>query len=75
VYYRLGPLGFPQGAEASAKKVLNLGLKDIISGLQWVQSNIEVFSGDKNKVCVFSLQTSTKFGRYLIVPISEHEIL
>ncbi|KAF8182347.1 Alpha/Beta hydrolase protein [Pholiota molesta] len=53
MYYRLGPLGFPQGAEASAKKALNLGLKDIIAGLQWVQSNIEVFSGDKNKVTLF----------------------
>jgi carboxylesterase type B len=75
MYYRLGPLGFPQGAEASAKKALNLGLKDIIAGLQWVQSNIEVFSGDKNKVCVVSLQTTTKFSRYLIVPITKQEIL
>ncbi|KAF9470876.1 extracellular triacylglycerol lipase precursor [Pholiota conissans] len=50
VNYRLGPLGFPQGAEAGDKKILNLGLKDILAGLKWVQANIEAFGGDKKKV-------------------------
>ena len=48
--YRVGPLGFPQGVEAGAKNLLNLGLKDQIAGLQWVQANIGLFGGDKTKV-------------------------
>ncbi|KAF9483541.1 esterase 1 [Pholiota conissans] len=48
--YRLGPLGFPQGAEAGDKEILNLGLKDLLTGLKWVQANIEAFGGDKKKV-------------------------
>ena len=50
VNYRVGPLGFPQGAEAGAKNLLNLGFKDQIAGLQWVQANIGLFGGDKTKV-------------------------
>jgi carboxylesterase type B len=48
--YRLGPLGFPQGKEADQRHVLNLGIKDQIAALEWVQHNIGVFGGDPNKV-------------------------
>ncbi|KAF8189617.1 esterase 1 [Mycena galopus ATCC 62051] len=51
--YRLGPLGFPQGQEAGDAGVVNLGIKDVIAALQWVQSNIESFGGDKDKVTLF----------------------
>ncbi|KAI5122702.1 hypothetical protein M0805_009755 [Coniferiporia weirii] len=51
--YRLGPLGFPQGSEAENKAALNLGLKDVLTALEWVQANIEVFGGDRKKVTVF----------------------
>ncbi|KAG7089104.1 hypothetical protein E1B28_010813 [Marasmius oreades] len=51
--YRLGPLGFPQGAEAERECALNLGLKDQLAALEWVQENIEFFGGDKSKVTVF----------------------
>ena len=50
INYRLGPLGWPQGAEADAKGILNLGLMDQVAGLEWVQENIEAFGGDKTKV-------------------------
>lgn len=50
VNYRLGPLGFPQGVEARSKSLLNLGLKDQVAGLQWVQKNIGLFGGDENRV-------------------------
>lgn len=33
--YRLGPLGFPQGAEAERKGILNLALKDQLAALKW----------------------------------------
>ncbi|KAJ7448285.1 esterase 1 [Mycena galericulata] len=51
--YRLGPLGFPQGHEADVKGSLNLGLKDQLAALEWVQANIGAFGGDKNKVTAF----------------------
>ncbi|KAJ7510728.1 esterase 1, partial [Mycena galericulata] len=51
--YRLGPLGFPQGHEANVKGSLNLGLKDQLAALEWVQANIGAFGGDKDKVTTF----------------------
>ncbi|KAJ7643875.1 extracellular triacylglycerol lipase precursor [Roridomyces roridus] len=51
--YRLGPLGFPQGQEAADNGALNLGLKDQLAALEWVQLNIGAFGGDKSKVTVF----------------------
>ena len=48
--YRLGPLGFPQGQEAQDNGALNLGLKDQLAGLKWIQANIHAFGGDKSKV-------------------------
>ncbi|KAI0629997.1 esterase 1 [Trametes polyzona] len=51
--YRLGVLGFPQGQEATSRGALNLGLKDILTALQWIQRNIAAFGGDPFKVTVF----------------------
>lgn len=51
INYRLGPLGFPQGAEAAARGLLNVGLKDQLAGLEWVQSHVKTFGGDPSKVC------------------------
>ncbi|KAJ7590024.1 esterase 1 [Mycena floridula] len=51
--YRVGPLGFPQGREATTKGFLNLGLKDQLAAMEWVQRNIQYFGGDKEKVTVF----------------------
>ncbi|KAJ7484240.1 extracellular triacylglycerol lipase precursor [Mycena latifolia] len=51
--YRVGPLGFPPGQEAADAGILNLGLRDQITALEWIQLNIGVFGGDKDKVTVF----------------------
>ncbi|KIL63607.1 hypothetical protein M378DRAFT_79395 [Amanita muscaria Koide BX008] len=64
--YRLGPLGFPQGKEADHLHALNLGVKDQIAALKWVQHNIGSFGGDKEKVTAFggsagSMMTSILF--------------
>jgi hypothetical protein len=48
--YRLGPLGFPQGAEAVSRKALNFGLMDMVTAFEWVQKNIGAFGGDPSKV-------------------------
>ncbi|OBZ76232.1 Lipase 2 [Grifola frondosa] len=51
--YRLGPFGFPQGNEAVARGSLNLGLKDQLAALEWIQQNIASFGGDPRKVMLF----------------------
>ncbi|KAJ7134800.1 extracellular triacylglycerol lipase precursor [Mycena epipterygia] len=51
--YRLGPFGFPQGNEVNATGGVNLGIKDLLAALQWVQVNIQAFGGDPTKVTMF----------------------
>ncbi|KAA1474772.1 esterase 1 [Dentipellis sp. KUC8613] len=51
--YRVGPFGFPQGPEAEAAGLLNVGLRDQLTALEWVQENIGAFGGDPQKVTVF----------------------
>ncbi|KAL5532554.1 hypothetical protein ACEPAF_4328 [Sanghuangporus sanghuang] len=57
--YRLGPFGFPQGAEATARGALNLGHKDVLAALQWIQENIAAFGGDKDRVTVFGVSAGS----------------
>ena len=38
---------------ADDKRALNLALHDQIAALEWVQANIHLFGGDKNKVTAF----------------------
>ncbi|EJD02496.1 esterase 1 [Fomitiporia mediterranea MF3/22] len=52
VNYRVGPFGYPQGHEAEAQGALNLGHKDVVSALTWVQQNIAAFGGDENQITV-----------------------
>ncbi|KAF2158312.1 hypothetical protein M409DRAFT_38341 [Zasmidium cellare ATCC 36951] len=51
VQYRLGPLGFL--ALDSAGIDGNMGVKDQIAALEWVQANIGAFGGDPRKVLLF----------------------
>ncbi|KAK0194648.1 extracellular triacylglycerol lipase precursor [Armillaria mellea] len=51
--YRLGPLGFPQGQEADNRGQLNLGVRDQLAALEWIQENIGLFGGDKTEVTIF----------------------
>ncbi|KZT41185.1 extracellular triacylglycerol lipase precursor [Sistotremastrum suecicum HHB10207 ss-3] len=51
--YRLGTLGFPTGSEAQSKGALNLGLKDQLTALEWVHTNIGAFGGDNSRVTIF----------------------
>ena len=49
--YRVGPFGFPQGSEADQLGAVNLGLKDQLAAISWVQKHISAFGGDPTKVC------------------------
>ena len=55
INYRVGPFGFPQGAEAATRGALNLGLKDQQAMFQWVQDNAVNFGGDPNNVTIVGL--------------------
>jgi len=51
INYRLGALGFM--TFGNDLMTGNMGLKDQLLALQWVQDNIESYGGDPNKVTIF----------------------
>ncbi|MCU1482943.1 MAG: carboxylesterase/lipase family protein [Subtercola sp.] len=56
VNYRLGALGFLDfTAYSTAERMIenNLGLKDCVAALEWVQANIRMFGGDPDRVTLF----------------------
>ncbi|KAJ6611160.1 Alpha/Beta hydrolase protein [Mycena sp. CBHHK59/15] len=48
--YRVSAFGFLAGKEVSAAGVTNLGLRDQILALEWVQKHISAFGGDPERV-------------------------
>ncbi|GED99636.1 carboxylic ester hydrolase [Gordonia spumicola] len=56
VNYRFGPLGFIDLSDYSTDERRfdsNVGLRDMVAGLEWVQRNIAAFGGDPDRVTVF----------------------
>lgn len=53
--YRIGALGFLPSKLSAKEGALNLGLKDQICLLDWVEDNIEHFGGDKDNVTLIGL--------------------
>lgn len=53
--YRIGALGFLPSGLSAKEGVLNLGLRDQIVLMEWVQENIGAFGGDPNNVTLFGL--------------------
>ncbi|XP_018575290.1 juvenile hormone esterase-like [Anoplophora glabripennis] len=51
--YRLGALGFLSSDDDTLGLPGNVGLKDQLLALQWVQENIRNFNGDPNNVTIF----------------------
>jgi carboxylesterase type B len=53
--YRLGALGFLPSSVSKDGGVLNLGLRDQVLLMEWVQENIELFGGDPGRVTLIGL--------------------
>jgi para-nitrobenzyl esterase len=55
VQYRLGALGFLSlpALDAESGTSGNLGLRDQVTALRWVQANIDAFGGDPERVMIF----------------------
>nr|XP_022903147.1 esterase FE4-like [Onthophagus taurus] len=79
ISYRLGALGWSRLEDGSLGIPGNQGLRDIIMGLNWVQRNIESFSGNPNNVTLFGESTGALLAHILMfVPSCEglfHKII
>ncbi|CAH2091335.1 unnamed protein product [Euphydryas editha] len=68
--YRLGVLGFLSLDIPEARG--NMGLKDQVQALKWVQSNIDKFGGDPNNVTIFGISAgSASVDYHLLSPLSK----
>ncbi|KAI8626225.1 Alpha/Beta hydrolase protein [Xylariaceae sp. FL1651] len=50
INYRVGPFGFIQSQEIKNHGSLNIGLKDQVQGLNWLNSHITSFGGDPEHI-------------------------
>lgn len=64
--YRIGALGFLPSKLSATEGALNLGLKDQICLLEWVEENIHHFGGDKNNVTLIGLSAGAHSVCYLV---------
>ncbi|CAG7983433.1 unnamed protein product [Penicillium salamii] len=65
--YRIGALGFLPSSLSQKEGLLNLGLRDQVHLLQWVQDNITNFGGDPNNVTLFGLSAGAhSIGHHLL---------
>lgn len=65
INYRLGILGFLALNIKEAPG--NMGLRDQVQALKWVQSNIKRFGGDPNNVTIFGISAGAASVEYLLL--------
>ncbi|KAJ7475779.1 Alpha/Beta hydrolase protein [Mycena latifolia] len=65
--YRIGALGFLPSRLSHEQGILNLGLKDQVMVMEWVQENIDKFGGDPSQVTLFGLSAGAhSIGHHLM---------
>lgn len=73
--YRLGLMAWPDFTEVKGGEEytdLNLGIRDHIAALEWVQKNISQFGGDPDNVTIFGESAGgTSTGSLLISPMAK----
>ncbi|KAI5696691.1 hypothetical protein M8J75_016521 [Diaphorina citri] len=70
IQYRLGVLGFLSFGNAEVPG--NLGMKDQVLALQWIQENIEEFGGNPDSVTIFGESAGAASVSYhLVSPLSK----
>ncbi|KAH8646236.1 acetylcholinesterase precursor [Xylariales sp. PMI_506] len=72
--YRIGALGFLPSKLSASEGALNLGLKDQICLMEWVQDNIHYFGGDKNNVTLMGLSAGAHSIGYHLLNYDEGEV-
>jgi len=69
-HYRLGSLGFLNTGDEQS--LGNMGMKDQVQALRFVQENIDRFGGDKDKVMIFGTSAGSASVHYHILsPMSK----
>lgn len=68
--YRLGAIGFLSLDDQSLQIPGNVGLKDQVFALKWIQRNIHNFGGDRTKCTIFGESVRIHF----VLFISSHMI-
>lgn len=56
--YRIGVFGGLNNELTENEGVLNLGLRDMYTALEWVKQNIEAFNGDPDDVTIMGLSAA-----------------
>ncbi|KAI0574641.1 PnbA Carboxylesterase type B [Pyrenophora tritici-repentis] len=65
--YRIGALGFLPSKLSAEEGALNLGLKDQLCLLDWVEENIQHFGGNKNNVTLMGLSAGAhSIGHHIL---------
>ncbi|XP_023300386.2 juvenile hormone esterase-like [Lucilia cuprina] len=68
--YRLGTLGFL--ATGTAEAAGNMGLKDQVVALRWIQQHIDKFGGDPNSVTLWGYSAgSLSIGLHMMSPMAK----
>jgi para-nitrobenzyl esterase len=70
--YRLGSLGFFAHPLLDAAHGANYGLLDMVAALQWVQTNIDAFGGDAQRVTIAGMSAGAMAVQMLMTsPLSQ----
>lgn len=68
--YRLGILGFFTTMDGEATG--NYGLLDQVAALSWIKTNIELFGGNPNSICLMGYGSgAVSVGMHMVSPISK----